>query len=264
MENLLSRLSTPHHHDARLKMLRAVASMRLRVCTAAVRKPPIRSCLMSVRRSSTVTHYDASKEAPREVPTRLLVVSASSWAKEPAAQVSLSSFVQSFVGKGWNVTCVDLDPEGLESLSDSQQILASLEDELKQTLRSNGSPFPPLMVTQGLSSLIAETYVSSNSLSGLALFNPPLSAEHACKQYPEQLPTPLPLFTYEPHFPCLVAWNDKAAKELAFWDVHRIEEAREEEAGEAMDRYVWDFDSAEDKDKAGAFELQRWADEQGM
>lgn len=222
----------------------------------------------SVRPQSTIAQHHASPSAPREVPTPLVLLSASKWSGEPQAESSMSAFVKHFTARGWNVTCVDLDPEGERSVSEaksSPDVLSKLESELGTQLRQASSqPFPPVLVAKGLASLIAETFVSSNPLSALALLDPPLTPNHAHESHPDKLPTELPAFTYEPRFPCLVAWSPEEVKNLAWWDVHRIEELREEDAGEAMDRFVWDMDNAEEQEKAGPHELRKWAEDSGM
>lgn len=221
-----------------------------------------------IRFKSTVTHHAASTDAQREVPTPLVLLSASKWSGQPEAKVSLKSFISQFTRNGWNVASIDVDPK-LEA-DTSQGILASLESELALQMRESGasgggSPFPPLMIAKGLDTLIAESYISSHPLSGLVLLNPPLTPAHARGQCPDQLPTSMEPFNYEIRSPCKVAWSQDEVQKLAFWDVHRIEEAREDEADEALDRFVWDLNSDADEHDAAAYQVRKWAeDECGM
>ena len=218
------------------------------------------------RLESTWVHHSPSPSAPREVPTPLILLSASRWSGEGKSAESLAAFVTHFALRGWSVSCLDLDPAELP-VDDSEKMLSALESELSAQLgRLNASPFPPLMMARNLSTLIAETYVSSNALSGLVLLDPPVSAEDASKKQtaPACLPTPLPPFTYEVTFPCLVAWSAERAKELAFWEAHRIEHILEDEADAALDRRVVDLQDDGEGHGAGPNEVRMWAEDCGM
>ena len=86
------------------------------------------------------------------------------------------------------------------SLSPPGPTNPSLATELTSLLASSGgSPFPPLLLSSGPSTLLAETYVSSHPLSALLVHSraDPASAH---LQYPDLFPTQLKEFTYEPHF----------------------------------------------------------------
>lgn len=68
------------------------------------------------------------------------------------------------------------------------------------TSPEHGSPFPPILFSSSLSTLISQSYVSSHPLSALFLHRPaPPPSAHALQ--PSLFPTELQDFTYEPHFP---------------------------------------------------------------
>lgn len=163
-----------------------------------------------------------------------------------------------------------MDVGDLSSAKTGAQVLAALEDELARQMREaavsgGGAPFPPIMVARGLATLVAEQYVSSHPLSGLVLVDPPLTPQHAHEANPAQLPTAPEAFTYEIRFPARVVWSPSGVQKLLYWDVHRIEEAREDEADEALERFVWDVERDDDELGAGPHEMRKWAeDECGM
>lgn len=218
------------------------------------------------RLKSTWVHHEPSPTAPREVPTPLILLSANQWTREGKSEQTLAAFASHFTARGWSVSCLDLDPGGLPK-KDSEETLSALESELKSQLSSHGnSPFPPLIVARNLATLIAETYVSSNSLSGLVLIDPPVSPEAASNEENSEgrLPTPLPPFTYEATFPCMVAWTQETSAKLPFWEAHRIEHLLEDEADGALDRKVVDLDAEEEASGAGPHEVRLWAEDNGM
>lgn len=68
-------------------------------------------------------------------------------------------------------------------------------------LRSSAAAsFPPLLIASHLSTIPAQTYVSSHPLSALLLHSP-VPPPTAHEQYPDQFPTEVEQFTFEPHFP---------------------------------------------------------------
>lgn len=105
-------------------------------------------------------------------------------------------------------------------------------------------PFPPALLAQGPACAVAETYASSHPLSALQLINPPLSMQRAAQRYPNLFRTALPEFDFEAHFPVRVVWTAdelaaQAQEGVPWFEVHRIEHQREEEADESLDRYEW-------------------------
>jgi hypothetical protein len=224
------------------------------------------SQLRCCRLKSTWIQHEPSPEAPREVPTPLILLSADQWTREGKSEQTLAAFTNHFTARGWSVSCLDLDPGNLPK-EDSEQTLASLEAELKSQLTSHGSsPFPPLIIAKNLATLIAEQYVSSNALSGLVLLDPPISPEVASNEENSQgrLPTPLPAFTYEATFPCMVAWSQKIAEKMPFWEAHRIEHFLEDEADGSLDRKVVDMEDEVEALGAGPHEVRMWAEDCGM
>lgn len=219
------------------------------------------------RLESTWVHHKPSPSAPREVPTPIILLSASKWSLEGKAEETLSSFVSHFTSRGWSVSSLDLEPNDLPK-DDSQKILSALESELISQLsrRHESSPFPPLIIAKNLATLIAETYVSSNALSGMVLLDPPISPEVASSKESSlgRLPTPLPPFTYEATFPCMVAWSAERAKRLAFWDAHRIEHLLEDEADASLDRKIVNLEDETESHGAGPHEVRMWAEDSGM
>lgn len=204
------------------------------------------------------------------MPTPLILVSASQWTGEPASSEHLKAFEEHFSRHGWNVTHIDIDPPDVKSAKTSEEVLDKLESELAAQMRkaaagSGGAPFPPIMMARGKATLAVEQYVSSHPLSGLVLLDPPLSPQSVHESNPEMLPTTPPAFTYEIRFPALCAWTQEGANKLLYWHVHRIEEEREDEADEALERFIWNVESSQDELGAGPHEMRKWAeDECGM
>lgn len=122
------------------------------------------------------------------------------------------------------------------------------------------SPFPPVLFARRLHTLVAEQYVSSSAVSALILLDPPISAAAARRDYPEQLPTKLDEFDFEPRFNVKIAWS---AEELERQrkaghtpqDLHRIERALEVRAVE--DRTIW-----QDVDVEGPKDIVNWLEEE--
>ena len=124
------------------------------------------------------------------------------------------------------------------------------------------TPFPPALIARGALCAVAEAYASSHPLSALQLIDPPLSMQRASESFPAQFAgSPLPEFNFEPLFPVRVVWTPEelawqAAHNVPWYEAHRIEHAREDEAGESLDRYEWE--SMED----GAADTERWLEEE--
>ncbi|KAG1826122.1 uncharacterized protein BJ212DRAFT_1260035 [Suillus subaureus] len=152
---------------------------------------------LQVRRSSTFTVRNPSEHAPREVPTPLVLCSASHWDLGTRNNIP-QSFASMLAEKGHTCIEVDFGPPG-ESEKSAYYILSA--SELKVNLHLSGSAFPPVIFARGFASLIAQTYVSSHPAQGLFLISPPLSN---ASLFPSVLPTPLGEFDYELEFPVAV------------------------------------------------------------
>lgn len=220
--------------------------------------------LLQRRLESTLTVHRPHESASREVPTPMLVLTAKSWTQGTLPKpVDVGPLVSHFTKHGWSVISLDLDPaHGTKGGQD--HLLNSLTQEMTSKLGSQGPlPFPPLLVSTGLASLVAENYVSSHPLSGLVLLDPPLSPLKAHEANPEALPAPLDDFTYEPRFPTLVAWSraelDRQSQAgVPWWEAHRIEILLEEEAGESLDRKVYDMAD----ENSAALQIRTWAEQE--
>lgn len=163
-------------------------------------RPATRTALQ-VRRSSTFTVRNPSEDAPREVPTPLVLCSASRWDLGTRNNIP-QSFGSMLAEKGHTCIEVDFEPPGKsEKCSSSQNLVDRLSEELKVNLRLSGSAFPPVIFARGFASLIAQTYISSHPAQGLFLISPPLSN---ASLFPSVLPTPLGEFDYELKFPVAV------------------------------------------------------------
>lgn len=242
---------------------------------------------MQKRLDSTLTVHHPHKAASREVPTPLLVLTAYSWKwkikkgskagneETTPKHLDLAPLVSHFQKHGWTVFTLDLDPKTVfeeplkakvkdnNAMLTSEERLQLLVQEMTSMLQSHGPmPFPPLLVSTALPSLVAETYVSSNPLSGLVLLDPPLTPRKAFKPNRYLLTTKLEDFTYEPRFPTLVAWtraelDRQRIGNVPWWEAHRIEMLKEEEAGESLDRQIYEIES---KNEAGPQMILQWAE----
>ncbi|KAF8973720.1 hypothetical protein BDZ97DRAFT_1912188 [Flammula alnicola] len=147
--------------------------------------------------SSFIIHAPPAN-APREVPTPLVFISARSWDDDSTS--GMTTLASMLAEKGF--TCIESDLAiSQSSMSDSKLMMNGYESELASTIRLSAIPFPPVIVARASACLIAETYISSNPSSGLILISPPVSnAELSI----DKLPTPLEEFNYEPNFPIAV------------------------------------------------------------
>ncbi|KAI3481633.1 hypothetical protein L1887_55765 [Cichorium endivia] len=166
---------------------------------------------LSCRLKSTLTVVPASSSAPREVPTPLLFLTASKWTSSPPAPEAYSKWIQHFSAQGYESLLLDLDPDQpVSELKDSAKLMEVFEKDAIDTLRQSGKtpPFPPIMITGGPASLIAQTYVSSRPLTALQLIDPPINNAYLRKDRPKLLPTELAEFDFEATFPVRVVWSD--------------------------------------------------------
>ncbi|SNX86651.1 uncharacterized protein MEPE_05360 [Melanopsichium pennsylvanicum] len=213
---------------------------------------------INLRLTSTLSIVPPSPTAPREVPTPLLFLTASKWTSSPPPLEVFSTWISHFSAQGYQSLLLDLDPT--QPLpSESSKLMELFEKEAINTLRDAGQvpPFPPIMISKGPAALIAQTYVSSRPLTALQLIDPPINNTYLKKDRPELLSTPLGEFDFEATFPVRVVWSRKELQRqqdvsVPWYDVHRIEHEREEEADESLDRYT--FVTEEE----GARETQEW------
>ncbi|GAC95406.1 hypothetical protein PHSY_002981 [Pseudozyma hubeiensis SY62] len=212
------------------------------------------------RLKSTLEVVPASASAPREVPTPILFLSASKWTSSPPASQAFRDWIHHFTSQGYSSLLLDLDPDTpLADIKDSSQLMEVFEKDAIETLREAGQtpPFPPVMISRGPACLIAQTYVSSRPLTALQLIDPPINNAYLRKDHPELLPGELEEFDFEATFPVRVVWSRaelarQEEKSVPWYDVHRIEHEREEEADESLDRYTFV------EEKEGAEMTQDW------
>ncbi|KAM0787577.1 hypothetical protein ACM66B_003647 [Microbotryomycetes sp. NB124-2] len=143
---------------------------------------------LGLRLKSSCTVVKASSSADRQLALPLAFVGlqgtddVSHWRK----------WAQLAAEHGFESVVIALDHSPSSKQLNSTALVA-LESELVNSLReSANSPFPPVLLASGLSTLVAETYVSSHPLSGLFLHEPIVT---------DDLPPGVSAFDYEPHFP---------------------------------------------------------------
>ncbi|PWY99336.1 hypothetical protein BCV70DRAFT_200909 [Testicularia cyperi] len=249
--------------SSRVTIGRAIAATSRHVsATGSVRvaRPSVFTLQPQGRFKSTLKVVPPSDVADREVPTPLLFLTASKWTSSPAAEEAFAPWITHFAAQGFQSLLLDLDPEqDLSSITESTELMSVFEKEAIQTLRdaNQNPPFPPILLTRGPAALIAQTYVSSRPLTALQLVVPPINNEYLRKEQPQLLPNTLPEFDFEATFPVRVVWSQQELDRqqklgVPWYDVHRIEHEREEDADESLDRYT--FASEE----AGAKETQEW------
>ena len=154
-----------------------------------------------------------SPAALRECPTPLVLVRAhglSSGPEEPDED-EWTGWSAMFAEKGY--TAVEIDITGPSSSpgpsssagrgsSGQGSPLPSMAKVLAGQIRLMAIPFPPVLISSGVSCLLTQTYIEDNPVSGLVMLNPP----------PDDPPAALikgmsfewPKFKYEPHFPILI------------------------------------------------------------
>ncbi|PWN51413.1 hypothetical protein IE53DRAFT_368078 [Violaceomyces palustris] len=203
----------------------------------------------TVRPKSTISILKPDRESlerVREVPTPVLFLSSQKWTGQADTQ-RLLDFASRLSKNGYESILLELDPDlDLASVKDSAELMQIFEDDIRKTLKEspNGLPFPPILISSGPEALIAQTYASSNPLTALQLIDPPISNKRLHGDAPRLLPTPLNEFDFEIKFPVRVVWTAQEIQRQAeaavpWYEVHRIEYEREEEAGESLDRIVW-------------------------
>lgn len=223
----------------------------------------VRAAVRGPRWVSTLRKIDADADAAREVPTPLLFVAAPAWTGGKDAHTQFAPLLEHVRRHGFTSLLLDLDvPQGAP-----HDVLARLEAEMTATLAHPPQdvgpvPFPPALVALGPVCAVAEAYASSHPLTALQLINPPLSMQRAVEAHPELFgDAPLPEFDFEAHFPVRVVWlRDELARQadagIPWYEVHRIEHAREEEADASLERYEWA--SLDD----GAHEMVQWLEDE--
>jgi hypothetical protein len=217
-----------------------------------------------LRHQSVLRVVQAASSAEREVPTPILFVTASKWSSTPPAREAFSKWVDHFSSQGYQSLLLDLDPkQDLASVTDSTELMAVFEKEIVDTLQQadQNPPFPPVLITKGPAALIAQTYVSSRPLTALQLIDPPITNNYLRNDRPDLLPTELAEFDFEATFPVRVVWSQdelqrQQQESVPWYDVHRIEHEREEDADESLERYV--FVTEEE----GAKHTQEWLEEE--
>ncbi|PWN43791.1 hypothetical protein IE81DRAFT_346185 [Ceraceosorus guamensis] len=180
----------------------------------------------------------------------------------------LHHWADKFSKGGWQGFLMDLDEDLTWSASEDNVEVETWMDrgasELSELVRGV-SAFPPLLIAHGAACVVAEQYVASNPVSGLILHDPPLSIARARQRglfVPEEV-LPIEEPTYEPRFATICTWSaaelkrHKEEEQVPYYEVHRLEHLREEEASEALDRVIWELKSDEDADK-----VIEWAEEE--
>ncbi|SOV09748.1 uncharacterized protein UDID_07936 [Ustilago sp. UG-2017a] len=246
-------------------MLRAVSIAttgfrRVTASTSRLESNTASTSRTSRRFKSTLKVINAASDAPREVPTPLLFLTASKWTWSPPAADAFSEWIKHFSEQGFRSLLLDLDPDQpIAEVRDSAALMELFEKDAIDTLRQAGEtpPFPPIMITKGPAALIAQTYVSSRPLTALQLIDPPISNQYLRKDRPELLPNDLAEFDFEATFPLRVLWSQaelqrQQGNSMPWYDVHRIEHEREEEADESLGRYTYVTE------KQGAETTQEW------
>ncbi|KAJ1037814.1 hypothetical protein NDA11_000939 [Ustilago hordei] len=250
-------------------MLRAVSIAttgfrRVAASTSRLESNTASTSRSSRRFKSTLKVINAASDAPREVPTPLLFLTASKWTWSPPAADAFSEWIKHFSQQGFRSLLLDLDPDQpIADFRDSAALMELFENDAIDTLRQAGeTPFlPPIMITKGPAALIAQTYVSSRPLTALQLIDPPISNQYLRKDRPELLPNDLAEFNFEATFPLRVLWSQAELQRqqdnsVPWYHVHRIEHEREEEADESLDRYTYV------SEKQGAETTQEWLEGQ--
>ena len=192
------------------------------------------------RLQTTLSVVKPSASAAREVPTPLLFLSASRWASTAPATKAYASWIEHFSSLGFESLVLDVDPPSLHG-DTAASVMAAFENEIASHLRS---AFPPVLFARGLATLLAQTYASSHPLTAMHLLDPPISNDYLPDNI---LPSKLDEFNFEPRFPCLVTWSEAEIERqrkasVPWYDVHRIEHLREDEAGESLERLVFPDD----------------------
>ncbi|KAM0749211.1 hypothetical protein T439DRAFT_326955 [Meredithblackwellia eburnea MCA 4105] len=208
--------------------------------------------LSLLRRKSTVSITRPACDT-RQMAQPIAFLSVKGWDKDGIE--SWGKWASLFAKAGYESCLVEVDPkEAKESSCSSKELLEKLEAELSSLLQnpSSPSPFPPLLISSHLSSLLSQTYVSSHPLSGLLLLSPtPVSALHS--SHSSIFPTEVEEFNYEPTFPL----------GLILEDGEKLCERWEELKDEDEVRVAW-VDEGDAKGKKGFQKCVKWMDQVGL
>ncbi|KAL7414366.1 hypothetical protein BDY24DRAFT_440807 [Mrakia frigida] len=220
--------------------------------------------LTTTRHSSTaasVKKYlvrEPSPSAPREVPTPLVFLSASSW--DTSARTDWVAWSGMLVQQGFTCIEIDLAPPEVP-LQNGEELMETFVDQLSQQIRLSMNPFPPVLLAHSAgASLIAQSYISSHPCSALFLLDPPASITDPSIP-PNLLPGGgLKEFDYEPRFPIgVMVLGEEGEKKfegsrLGREGTGRVECLRVDGTGKGS---VWEGNE-------GRVALERWMDRAGI
>ncbi|KAH9887998.1 hypothetical protein C8Q73DRAFT_748356 [Cubamyces lactineus] len=201
--------------------------------------------------SSLATGYllrTPSPSAPREVPTPLVFVSASSW--DASSRKGVDVLASWYAQRGY--TCLEIDLAKPGEVSTSQALMKHYESELASHIRMLAIPFAPVIISRAGATLIAQTYISSHPATGLLLISPPPSNASVPQAL---LPTPLEEFNFEARFPCAImcteAEQPRLAAESRLWKDPGVDKI-----------VVQDEDAVVGQE--GVVQIEQWLDELGI
>ncbi len=125
-----------------------------------------------------------------------------------------------FAEKGYtaveiNIAAPTHPPSPPSSSSTSHGPFSSMTSLLASQIRLLAIPFPPILVGEGMTCLLTQSYVSDNPASGLVMLNPPPDTDIRINAEREREGGwEWPTFNYEPRFPILVLADEGRMKGL--------------------------------------------------
>ncbi|WVQ76581.1 hypothetical protein IAR50_006253 [Cryptococcus sp. DSM 104548] len=158
-----------------------------------------------------------SPAASRESPWPVVFLRAKGLGEEPGEWADWSGM---FAEKGY--TAIEIDITAPTPLPESESPFGQMSNSLSSQIRLSAIPFPPIIIARGLSTLLAQTFISDFPASGLVLVDPvpdddprPTGFGTTLDGSSKGLAWAWPKFTFEPHFPILLISSQPQLNKLS-------------------------------------------------
>lgn len=143
-----------------------------------------------------------SPAATRECPTPVILIRALGLTPGKEKEELWTDWSSMFAEKGYTAVEIDItipSPTPASPFGEMTKALAS-------QIRLLAIPFPPILVSEGRSNLLAQSYIGDNPASGLVMLNPPSDSDPrpSSEKSVEGCGWEWPSFNYEPRFPILI------------------------------------------------------------
>ncbi|WVR04931.1 hypothetical protein IAU60_001943 [Kwoniella sp. DSM 27419] len=163
----------------------------------------------------------ASEMASRESPFPVVFVRARGLGLEEEGE--WQDWSGMFAEKGYTAVEIDITAPSESAGSsttesvpgDAPSPLRAMTSLLASQIRLMAIPFPPIVIAQGSSSLLAQAFIEDNPASGLVLIHPLPDEDPRTEAERQESGWAWPTFRYEPHFPLLVMSDQEGLRKLS-------------------------------------------------